>query len=115
MKLIAAILSLAALATAASWDGTRGDLTISTSSRTVQVGPFVQPVMVITVKCVNLVVSAVRVAVTVHNGEFTSTESRIIQLNALHSGTATFPNTSEEFVTAPPILTPLFDGASVAF
>ncbi|SRR5260370_24716407 len=118
MKLFKFVLLTALLSSAlfaASWDGTKGDITLSTTSRVVNNGAFDQSQVLITVKCSNLAVSAVRVTITYHGAAWSGTESRLIQLNALRSGTATFPYMSESELSAPPIVTELFDGASTQF
>jgi hypothetical protein len=115
VKLLAIAALLASAAIGASWDGTRGDITIETITRYVRNDPFGRSEMIVKLKCSNLAVSAVRVTITVHSGEFTSTTSQLVELGPRRSGVATFPNTSEDRITAPPTVTVLFDGASTQF
>jgi len=122
MKLLIALLLASVMLAAAPWDGTKGDFTITTSTFPGIWGPapasntpnMDRNSLFIKVTCSNPAVSAVRISVTIAGAGFPRTQTQLVQLNALRSGIALFPDATEANVSAP-LVTPLFDGVSIQF
>jgi hypothetical protein len=124
MKLtLAATLLFAATLPAAPWDGTKGDVTLSTFTAVGLWGPApystapaaTRHSLFIKVICANPAVSAVRISITLSGTGLTRTESQVVPLSLLRSGQAVFPDATEDMLAAPPVVTLLFDGVTVQF
>jgi hypothetical protein len=117
MKRLALLLAICSTAAfAASWDGTKGDITLATLDRTVPLaGTFTQEQTTFIIRCSNLGVNAVRVSITYHNGMtgFSGNQQIMVHLSPAGSSKAIF--TIPESTITSVSVTELFDGSVTQF